>query len=85
MTHLKHAVASAILLAWSAAPTVAMTPQQEAAFRDACSGDYLRFCAMHAPEDPKVEQCFKAKMAELSGQCRTLINSFSRTNPSGRR
>lgn len=85
MTNLQQALTGAFLLALIAGPALALTPQEEARLRDNCSGDYLQFCAMHAPESPQVEQCFKSKMQQLSPGCRTAISAFQKSNPSGRR
>lgn len=85
MTHHGYALAGSLLLIVAAGPSLALTPQEEATLRDNCSGDYMRLCAMHAPDSPQVEQCFQAKAKDLSPECRTAISAFSRRNPGGRR
>lgn len=85
MTRYAYALCGSLLLGLAAGPALALTPQEEATLRDNCSGDYMRLCAMHAPDSPQVEQCFQAKMKDLSQECRTAITAFSRRNPGGRR
>lgn len=69
----------------AAAPAVAMTAQEEAAFRQNCTNDYMRFCSMFDPNTPQVEQCFQQKMKDLSPRCQATIASYSKANPGGRR
>lgn len=66
------------------ASATALTPEQEAMLRRDCSGDYLRLCSTYDPDSPQVEQCFQAKMRELTPACRTSIQAVSRQG-SGRR
>jgi hypothetical protein len=65
-------------------PALARTAQEEAAFREACTADYMAFCAMHDPDSPAVESCFKAKMKELSPECRAAIAASAKKNPGKR-
>ena len=74
-----------VILLGLGTPAVAMTPQEEAAFQQNCSGDYLRLCAQFDPGSPQVEQCFKAKDKELSPGCRSTIAAYNKANPAGRR
>lgn len=66
-------------------PSSAMTPQEEAAFRQSCTADYMRFCSMFDPDSPQVDQCFKSRLKELSPQCQSTIAAYSKKNPGGRR
>lgn len=68
-----------------AAPALAQNPQEEAALRQSCSGDYMRLCSTFDPGSPEVEQCFKAKMKELTPQCQSAIAAFNKANPGGRK
>ncbi len=66
-------------------PALAMTPQEEAAFRANCTGDYMRLCSQYDPDSPAVEQCFKERQKDLSPRCQATIASYSKANPKGRR
>lgn len=79
------ALGAALGLSIVTAASAAMSPQEEAAFRQNCTGDYMRFCSMHDPNTPQVEQCFQQRMKQLSPQCQATIASFSKKNPQGRR
>jgi hypothetical protein len=81
----KITIASALLAATLATSASAMTQQQEAAFRQSCGNDYMRFCSMFEPNTPQVEQCFQQRMKELSPRCQSAIASFSKSNPEGRK
>ncbi len=85
MTLSKISVLATALVLGSAMPGLALTPQEEAAFRQACTGDYMRFCSMHEPNTPQVDQCFKARMRELSPQCQATITAYTKSNPGGGR
>jgi hypothetical protein len=65
-------------------PAMAQTPQEDAALRQNCSGDYMRLCSAFAPGSTEVEQCFKQKMKELSPGCQGAIAAFNKANPKGR-
>jgi hypothetical protein len=58
-------------------PAMAQNPQERAILEQQCTGDYLRLCNMYEPDSPQVEQCFKAKTAELSPNCRSAIAAFT--------
>jgi hypothetical protein len=62
----------------AAGPALALTPQETAAFRRKCSGDYNRLCSAYEPDSPQVQECFRAKMKELSGSCRDAIAAQER-------
>ncbi len=64
----------------AASQALAMTPQEEAVFRRVCTGDYMRLCSMYDPGSPGVQQCFQAKMAELSPGCQTAIVDYNKAN-----
>lgn len=85
MTFLKITALGTALMIGAAAPALAQNSQEEAAFRQNCTGDYMRLCAMYDPDTPQVEQCFKAKMKELSAECRATIAAYSKKNPEGRK
>jgi hypothetical protein len=74
--------AAAAAIATSA---LALTPQEEATFRQYCSGDYMRFCSMFEPGTPQVEQCFQQRMKDLSPRCQSAIASYSKANSGGRK
>lgn len=74
----------AALAALLAGPALAQNAQEEAMLRQNCTGDYMRLCSQYDPGTPQVEQCFKAKMNDLTPQCRTAIASFQKNNPAGR-
>ncbi len=63
-----------------AGQALAMTPQEEAVFRRVCTGDYMRLCSMYDPGSPGVQQCFQARMAELSPGCQTAIMDYNKAN-----
>jgi hypothetical protein len=65
-------------------PAFAQNAQEDAALRQNCSGDYMRLCSNFAPGSVEVEQCFKAKMKELSPGCQGAITAFNKANPKGR-
>lgn len=75
---------AAATLAWATSPASAQNPQEQAVLRQHCSGDYMRLCNMYEPGSPQVEQCFQAKTAELTPNCRSAIASFTKKNPAGR-
>ena len=75
----------AIGVATATSAFAAMTPQEEATFRQYCTNDYMRFCSMFDPNTPQVEQCFEQRMKDLSPRCQAAITSFSKKNPGGRR
>ena len=68
----------------AAAPAFALTPQEEAAFRQHCTSDYMRLCSAFDPDSPQVEQCFKEKQSQLSPRCSATIAAYSKANPKGR-
>ena len=84
LTKLKIATFAAALTT-ATASFAAMSPQDEAAFKQNCSGDYTRFCSMFDPNTPQVEQCFQQRMKDLSPRCQSTIASFSKKNPDGRK
>lgn len=57
-----------------------MSQQEEAAYRRDCTGDYMRLCAMHAPDSPMVQQCFETNMKNLSPSCQKTIATYSRSS-----
>lgn len=75
----------ALAVGATAPAMAAMTPQEEAAFRQHCTGDYMRLCSQYDPDSPAVEQCFKERQKDLSPRCQATIASYSKTNPKGRR
>jgi hypothetical protein len=44
------------------------------AARQACAPDAVRLCSDYIPDVPKVTACMKSKIAELSPDCRTVMN-----------
>ena len=70
----------AVLSAIGVAPAVAQNADTD--YRRFCSGDYQRLCSAYSPGTPQVEQCFKARFAEVSRLCRDTINKY---NPPARR
>ena len=76
-------IASALVLGHGAA-ALAMTPQEDAAFRQFCTGDYMRLCAQHDPSSPQVEQCFRTNMKDLSPNCASTITAYNKANPGKR-
>lgn len=78
------ALAAAFALA-AAGQALAMTPQEEATFRRVCTGDYMRLCSMHEPGSPGVQQCFQARMAELSPGCQGAITEYNKANAPARK
>ena len=78
-------IATFLVAAGTATASFAMTPQQEAAFKQNCTGDYMRFCSMFDPNTPQVEQCFQQRMKELSPRCQASIASYAKSNPEGRK
>lgn len=77
-------VTLAVLAGLAAVPALAQNAKEEAALRQSCSGDYMRHCSQYDPGSPGVEQCFKAKMNDLTPQCRSAIAAFQKANPGGR-
>ena len=78
---IRHATAFSLCLALVAAgPAFAQNPQEEAALRQNCTGDYLRYCGNFAPNTPEVEQCFKTNMKQLSAACQQTIAAYSKKN-----
>ena len=75
---------AATLLVGHAAAALAMTPQEEAAFRQFCTGDYMRLCAQYDPNSPQVDQCFRTNMKELSPSCQSTIAAYNKANPNRR-
>lgn len=69
----------------AASQALAMTPQEEAVFRRVCTGDYMRLCSMYDPGSPGVQQCFQAKMTELSPGCQTAIVDYNKANAPARK
>lgn len=44
--------------------------------RNACSGDYLRFCPSYPEESPKIRSCMRAHGRSLSPNCmRALVDA----------
>ncbi|NNM72474.1 hypothetical protein [Enterovirga aerilata] len=78
-------MAALAVAAGVATSATAMSPQEEATFRQYCTNDYMRFCSMFDPNTPQVEQCFQQRLKELSPRCQSAIASFSKKNPEGRR
>ncbi len=73
------------LVAGSSGPSLALTPQEEAVFRQSCTADYMRFCSTFDPGSLQVDQCFKQRMKELSPQCQAAITAYTKNNPGGGR
>jgi hypothetical protein len=84
MTILKHAVLAASL-ALTTLPAFAQDAQQQAVFRQYCSGDYMRLCSAYNPGSPEVEQCFQARMRELSPGCQNAIAEYTKKERGSRR
>ena len=78
-------VATFLVAAATASAAFAMSPQEEAAFKQNCTNDYMRFCSMFDPNTPQVEQCFQQRMKDLSPRCQSTIASYSKKNPDGRK
>jgi hypothetical protein len=84
MMSFKTALLGATLVLAAALPAYAQNAQEDAALRQNCSGDYMRLCSQYSPGSVEVEQCFKARMKELSPGCQNAITAFSKANPKGR-
>jgi hypothetical protein len=69
---------SVLLMLCLTGPALALSPQETAAFRRTCGTDYQRFCAAYEPDSPQVQECFRAKMSELSKPCREAIAAQNR-------
>jgi hypothetical protein len=67
-----------------AAPALALTPQESAAYRRKCSADYQRLCSSYEPDSPEVQECFRSKLRELSAPCREAIGASTKRAPRGR-
>lgn len=78
------ALALGAVLALSTSAQAQGQPSEEDALREHCTGDYMRLCSQFDPGSKDVEQCFKARMRELSPNCRTAINYYTKKNPRGR-
>ena len=85
MTPTRMSALAVTLVVGFAGPSFALTPQEEATFRQACTADYMRFCSTFDPGSPQVDQCFKQRMKELSPQCQGAIATYSKANPGGAR
>lgn len=72
-------------LALVATPVLAMTPQEDAALRQSCSGDYFRLCSNFDPGSPQVQECFRTHAKELSPACSSAIGAYVKSNPSVKR
>ena len=72
-------------LAPLASPAFAQDAQQQAIFRQNCSGDYMRLCSAYSPGTPEVEQCFQSHMRDLSPQCQGAIAAYTKKESRGRR
>jgi hypothetical protein len=68
----------------AAAPALAVTPQETAAYRRKCSGDYQRLCSSYEPDSPEVQECFRSRIRELSAPCREAIGASTERAPRGR-
>ena len=75
---------AALAATFLAAPASAQNAKEEAMLRQNCTGDYMRLCSQYEPGSPGLDGCFKAKMAELSPQCRGAIQTYTKANPGGR-
>ena len=83
---MKHRIPMLAFLAAVALPAAAQAQGQgQEIFRQYCTGDYMRLCSQYDPDSPQVDQCFRANMTQLTPQCRTAINTYTRANPGGRR
>ena len=85
MNRIKTSALAAAITVALAGPSLALTPQEEAVFRQACTADYMRLCSAYDPGSPQVDQCFKQNMKQLSPQCQSAITNYQKTNPGGRR
>jgi hypothetical protein len=85
MASLKIVALGTAMALGAVAPALALNAQEEAAFRQYCSGDYMRLCSQYDPGSKEVEQCFQQRRRELSPPCQQAISSFSKNNPQGRR
>lgn len=85
MNRLKISALAAVMTAALAGPSFALTPQEEAVFRQACTSDYMRLCSAYDPGSPQVDQCFKQNMKQLSPQCQSAITTYQKSNPGGTR
>ena len=85
MSATKTFLAAALLVASTVVPASALTPQEEAVFKQSCTGDYMRFCSMFDPNTPQVQQCFQQRMKELSPRCQAAIAEYSKSNSSARK
>ena len=78
------ALGAAFALA-SSGIALAQNAQERAAMQQYCTQDYLRLCSQFSPDTPQLEQCFAAKMAELSPECRSTIAAYQKRQASERR
>jgi len=78
------AIATGAVLVGASVPAGAQQAGQEA-LEQFCSGDYMRLCAQYDPDSPQVEQCFRAKLRELTPECRSAIQTYQKQNPHGRK
>lgn len=68
----------------AAAPAFALTPQETAAYRGKCSGDYQRLCSAYEPDSPQVQECFRTKLKQLSAPCRDAVGAALERGGRGR-
>ena len=55
------------------AATVTMTPEFRARAQEVCSGDVMQFCPENMMDDQATAACMKARHAELSPDCRAIV------------
>lgn len=65
-------IATAMLAA--ALPSVSHAQSTEEERRAACTGDALTYCAIEIPDRQRIRACLVAKRAEISPECRTVID-----------
>lgn len=55
------------------AATVTMTPEFRARAQQVCSGDVMQFCPDNMMDEEATAACMKVKHAELSPDCRAIV------------
>ena len=57
-----------------ALPSVGYAQSTEDERRAACTGDALTYCALEIPDRQRIRECLVAKRAQISPECRTVID-----------
>ena len=62
------------MLLFALAPSLARAEASEEEARAACAPEALKFCATEVPDRGRIERCLRARIDQISPDCRIVMN-----------